>query len=586
MPRIQETLFRELEDIVGADHARCSAAMLDAYAYQFVAQAVTGGPPWVPRPLAVVLPGDTREVQAVVRACNRHRVHFKAHSTGWGFYAGAGKDDVVLLDLRRMDRILDLDERNMIAVVEPYVNGVELSVEANRKGLCCHIVGAGGNTSVLASVTSMMGQGWTGIYTGFNNRNLLGCQWVMPDGEVMTVGSAASTGNWFSPNGPGIGLRGVFRGFAGALGGLGVFTRAAVKLYHWNGPREVRALGTTPDYHAEIPPRHGMYTLSWPDWERAEEGFTKIGEAEIGYALCRNAPSISAAAITQSNAEFLDVWKTGFMQTHPHLFLFIVHGASDREFAFHEECLHQILDETGGMILFANRLSPAYARGMLRALRHTSRQLGPWKTAVGLARMGRQLRKVSGGKGPNFVNEMLWLGTVKNSLNARGVFRFGGSFWTTLGSVCTPACAMQNGRRGAELKRKFIASGQFLDDGGDNGWSCSYENSHMAHLEELAAYDPADPHSSGGVNPYVQDSLRMSCEEALGLNMNTAGNVVNTLVGMFTCGYDRYLREIKKSFDPHDAADGSMYVEHAPPTDQEILDEQTPRPYPVPAERV
>ncbi len=586
MARIDKDLFNELGEIVGDDYAECSAPILDAYAYQFLSQMVTGGSPWIHRPLAVVLPGNEREVQAIVKVANKYKVHYKAHSTGWGFYSAAGKDDVVLIDLRRMNRIIDIDERNMIAVIEPYVNGVELSREANRHGLCNHIVGAGGNASVLASVTSMMGQGWTGIYTSFNNRNLMGCEWVMPDGELVTMGSAGSTGDWFSANGPGVGLRGVFRGFAGALGGLGVFTKAAAKLYHWNGPEEVKLKGKSPDYHADIPERMGMYLISWPDWESAEAGFYRMGEAEIGYALCRNAPAGVCAAATTSNAEFAELWETGIAQTHPNLANFILHGASERELKFNEECLHRILDETNGKIFLTNRLSPYYVKSLAKFMGSTVNQLGTRKSAAGFYKFARQLRKLMVGKGPNFMNEMLWLATVRTSLTARGAFRFGGSFWTTFGAVVTPACAAESGRRGTELKKKYIENGKFVDDGADNGWWCSYENSHMAHLEELAAYDPADPHSSSGVSEYVKDSIEISCKEALGVNMNTAGNVMNAMTGMVTSGYDRYLREIKKRLDPNDAADGSSYVENHPPTRQEFDELESPQALPVPPERV
>lgn len=185
---------------------------------------------WCPhRPAAVVLPGSTAEVQAVVRICLEHGLRLKAMSTGWGIWNMVSGEDVVQVDLRRMDRILEIDERNMYAVVEPYVSCAQLQAETMKRGLNCYIIGAGAGTSPLASATSLCGYGWSGLTTGYSARNLLGVEWVLPDGEVLRLGSHGSGLGWFSGDGPGPSLRGVARGFIGNCGSLGIFTACAVK---------------------------------------------------------------------------------------------------------------------------------------------------------------------------------------------------------------------------------------------------------------------------------------------------------------------------------------------------------------------
>jgi len=167
--------YKALEDVVGPENISEDPVILDGYAFQFMLgiDEMFGGR-FMPRPEAAILPGDTEDVQAIVKTCSRHKIKFKAHSTGWGCYGGPSSEGVVQLDMRRMNRILDIDEENLLAVVEPYVICAQLQGEAMKKGLNCNIIGAGSSTSVLASCTSMAGCGATSLSMSYNNRNLLG----------------------------------------------------------------------------------------------------------------------------------------------------------------------------------------------------------------------------------------------------------------------------------------------------------------------------------------------------------------------------------------------------------------------------
>ena len=87
-----------------------------------------------------------------------------------------------------MDRILEIDKKNMFAVIEPYVIGVNLQAEAMKVGLNTHIIGAGGSCSPLASATSYAGPGPDTLFMGYGGENMLGLEWVMPDGEIIRTG--------------------------------------------------------------------------------------------------------------------------------------------------------------------------------------------------------------------------------------------------------------------------------------------------------------------------------------------------------------------------------------------------------------
>src|SRR3990172_12870193 len=115
---------RCFEDIVGGPNISDDPLILDTYSFTWLVEFEPGSAPgkYVPnRPEAVILPGSVEEVQAIVKACNRFDVKFKALSTGYGAYSLPGQKGVVVLDMRRMNRIIDIDEKNKFAIVEPYV---------------------------------------------------------------------------------------------------------------------------------------------------------------------------------------------------------------------------------------------------------------------------------------------------------------------------------------------------------------------------------------------------------------------------------------------------------------------------------
>ena len=77
-----------LEDIVGAKNVTRDPAVLDGYAFQMLAELVRPNcSHYMPRPAAVVMPGSTEEVQAVVRLANKYRFKVKPHGTGWYHWA-------------------------------------------------------------------------------------------------------------------------------------------------------------------------------------------------------------------------------------------------------------------------------------------------------------------------------------------------------------------------------------------------------------------------------------------------------------------------------------------------------------------
>ncbi len=513
---ISDEAFRELEEAVGPENVSREPAVLEGYAWQ---PFLNDDPAlWIRRPVAAVLPGSTEEVQEVVRICNRHGLKFKALSTGWGAASGPTADNVVQIDLRRMDRILDIDEKNMLAIVEPYVSGAQLQAEVMKRGLNTHIIGAGPSCSPLASATSMSGVGHDCIYMSYSARNVLGVEWVLPDGEVLRVGTPGSGLGWFSGDGPGPSLRGIMRGSLGALSGLGVFTKCALKLYNWPGPQQLEAEGLVLDSRVDPPWNFRFYLLVFPGPRQFADALYKIGESEIGYAAVRIA-AVAYVALVMPHSGFklleTKALRPILTKTLKYPLTFVLAGSSEGEIAFQEAVLKKIVDEHQGIILDMAHLGPLARFMPLNFLR---------VSIIPLA------------------------------------FRPGGIFGTCLDGNEALDTQMRWVDVIAEAKKEFIQKGAIMDDEGDNPYFVPYENNTWAHCEITYAYRVDNPVSLENLNPIEFTSTLNAIEQCmtpLSAFIAPVRKVMSPLAG----NYNRWQKKISATLDPNQAADVGFYTE-------------------------
>ena len=212
---LSKSIYRAFEKIVGPNNISDDPAMLDTYVTPMCQSQHHMGPAYgvsTPRGLAVLMPGSTEEVQGIVKLCNQYGIKFKASSTFWTSRGNISDDNAITLDMKRMDRILEINVKNQYAVIEPYVIGAQLQAETMKHGLNTTIIGAGSSCSPLASACSNGGPSPYALFGGLLRENLLSFEWVTPTGEIMRSGSLGSGMGWFCDDGPGPGLRGIIMG--------------------------------------------------------------------------------------------------------------------------------------------------------------------------------------------------------------------------------------------------------------------------------------------------------------------------------------------------------------------------------------
>ncbi len=519
---IDKSVYEELKAIVGEDNISIEPAVLETYAFQWcneVDSALRGEQPtrFGHRPLAVVLPNTTEEVQGIVRLCNRHGLKFKAFSTGMGPWASVSSEDVIQIDLRRMNRIIEIDRRNMYAVIEPYVTNAQLQAELLKYGLMHNAQGAGPQTSPLASHTSFFGPGFTSAYTGYSGRNLLGVEWVMPSGEVLRLGSFDHCGKWFSGDGPGLSLRGLIRGCAGACGGLGVFTKCAIRLFAWPAPKDWhwQMRGTIPDYEWNTPPFWKMYILNFPDWEHYEAAFYEINDRGISIMATASSPEGLAAMFTNTRMEAIEVIFAGLLMRAQRYFVVLVAAHTEREFQFRTRLVRAIMERNGGEDLIE--------QGVITP------------------------------------RSMHYAESVRNMLGAHA-FRFSNCFQSTHGGMDTIALTVRIAQENRPIKEKYIQRRLIGDDRGEGLWTTAYEDGHMAHLETPTIYDPTSAESCIGYSQYQSECNELDLKKALCIPFFIMGDRAHEYYSPRTMNYQRWLRAIKTAFDPNGVSDGSHYI--------------------------
>lgn len=143
---------------------------------------------------AAVAPATVEQVQAVVRAANEHRVPLYPISTGRNLaYGGSAPiySGSVVLDLKRMNRVLEVNERNAYALVEPGVSYFDLYEHIAKAGLDLWIDPPDpGWGSVIGNALDG-GAGWTAYPFRDHFGAHCGMEVVLANGDVVRTGMGA-----------------------------------------------------------------------------------------------------------------------------------------------------------------------------------------------------------------------------------------------------------------------------------------------------------------------------------------------------------------------------------------------------------
>jgi len=218
----KEKILENLEEIVGKDFASNTTEDLFIYSQDPGASE--------PRPVDfVVMPYSVEEIQKIVKLANRENIPLIP--MGGGLTLSGLVIPIkggIVIDLKRMDKILEINELSRYALIEPGVTTGKLIsyINETHPDLQPAIPDAPPSATVVGNAL-IHGSGSLSQKYGNHGDMINGIEVVLPNGEVCKLGSCSVSDYWFS-RGPIPDLVGLF---ISSFGTMGIITKLSYKLY-------------------------------------------------------------------------------------------------------------------------------------------------------------------------------------------------------------------------------------------------------------------------------------------------------------------------------------------------------------------
>ncbi len=218
-----EMIRSELEEIVGAGHISVDASDKLVYStdWSWMPQMwLDRGRP-LPTPDYILHPRSAREIAAIFEVANKYRIPVVPWGGGSGTQGGAMPlYGGILVDTKRMNRILEIDERSLTVTAEAGIIIAQLEWAVNEKGLMFPHYAASSNCATLGGALAPRGTGTISTKYGKAEDMLMSMEVVLPTGEIIhtpRVPQHAAGPDWT-------------RLWLGAEGTFGIITEATVQL--------------------------------------------------------------------------------------------------------------------------------------------------------------------------------------------------------------------------------------------------------------------------------------------------------------------------------------------------------------------
>ena len=219
---IKSKVVEELEKIIGSGFVSTNEADLYIYSYDLTPAEAN----W---PDIVVLPQSLEELKAVISLANKEKVPVIPYIAG-GNVGGLTipLEGGMVVDLKRMNRIIDVSETNMYALVEPGVTFGQLKayLDKNHPTLKYTYAFSPPSTGVISNAL-VQGLDNLSFRYGAASNWVQGLEVVLGTGEIVRVGSCAVSDSWHAVV-PMPELTGLFLGWQGTTG---IITKMSVALW-------------------------------------------------------------------------------------------------------------------------------------------------------------------------------------------------------------------------------------------------------------------------------------------------------------------------------------------------------------------
>lgn len=179
---IDKKHLKALTAIVGAENIYDDKAHMIAYSYDATRTRY--------EPDAVIFPRHEQDVSDILKYCNEHRIVITPRGAGSGFTGGAlpANGGIVLAMEKHMNKILEVDTENMVAVVQPGVVNMDLQKHVEALGLFYPPDPASEEYSTLGGNVSENAGGMRAAKYGITKDYVMALRAVRANGDIIQAG--------------------------------------------------------------------------------------------------------------------------------------------------------------------------------------------------------------------------------------------------------------------------------------------------------------------------------------------------------------------------------------------------------------
>lgn len=211
---IDNELYKKLEAIVGEQYISDSDLDRVCNSYDATRQRSL--------PDVVIRPNSAQEISEILKLANENHVPVYPRGAASGLTGGAVPlQGGIALDITRMNRIIEIDEANLMATVEPGVVIADFQNEVEKRGLLYPPDPASNKFATMGGSVAECSGGLRGIKYGVTKDYIMALEVILPTGEIIHTGTKtlkSVTGYDLT------------KLFVGSEGTLGIFTKIVVKL--------------------------------------------------------------------------------------------------------------------------------------------------------------------------------------------------------------------------------------------------------------------------------------------------------------------------------------------------------------------
>lgn len=258
----EDRVYKLIAEIVGAENVSNEPYSLECYA-----RDSTTNKPSLPDYVAMAT--TVEQVQGLVRLANKERIPLipvvgMSNTGGLTIPVEGG----IILDLHKMDKIIEINTDIDYAIVEPGVTIGQIDAELKKIGYWVSLpVGPPGSAGLLPGYI-LHGYGHLGGKYGINSEQITGAEFILPDGEIVRLGGGAVSPYWFHRT-PIPDLLGLALGWQGTTG---IVTKLGINIYKRPPFKDAVGWGIFTKHEEPLPETCARFLL-------------KMGRSELAYDI-------------------------------------------------------------------------------------------------------------------------------------------------------------------------------------------------------------------------------------------------------------------------------------------------------------